>query len=72
MWVTLMTTALAASVCLSVVNLASQINNVRDAKHSPVAEFTTPRNASVRGYSQGTPTISAQKNQERTYFDPGA
>jgi hypothetical protein len=28
MWVTLITTAMAASVCLSVVNLASQINKV--------------------------------------------
>ena len=42
MWVTLITTAMAASVCLSVVNLASQINKVRDVRHAPIIEYSPP------------------------------
>jgi hypothetical protein len=71
MWVTLIATAMAASVCLSVVNLVSQINKVRDAPHSPIAAFSAPRNAADHDQSQGTPTRSAQKNDDRKYFGPG-
>jgi hypothetical protein len=66
MWATLIATAMAASVCLSVVNLASQINKVRDARHSPIVEFKP------LDQTRGTSTISAQKNQKNVHVDPGA
>lgn len=72
MWVTLIATALAASVCLSEVNLASQIKAVRDTGHSPIAEFTAPRNATSHDRSEATPTRNAQKNYNRKDFDPDA
>jgi hypothetical protein len=62
MWVTLIATAIAASISLSVVNLTSEINKVRNARHSPGVEITAQRSTS--------PTISAQKNPK--YFDRGA
>ena len=38
MWITIITTAIAASVCLGVVNLASEINRIRDLKYSSSVE----------------------------------
>ena len=70
MWITLITTAMAASVCLSVVNLASQINKVRDARPAPIVESTAPHGSLDR--SPGTSTISAQKLQKNVHVDPGA
>ena len=43
MWVTLIATAIAASICLSVVNLTSEINKVRDARNSAGVESTAQR-----------------------------
>jgi hypothetical protein len=70
MWLTLIATATAAAICLSVINLAFQINKVRDARHLPVVEFTLPHNVPLRDQSPGTP-INAQKNQRSVPFDPG-
>ncbi len=56
MWVTLIAAATAASICLSVVNLASQINKVRNFRHSPVVESTAPHNAPRQEQSPGMPT----------------
>ena len=39
MWVTFIATAVATAVCLSVVNLASEINRIRDARVSPSIEY---------------------------------
>ena len=39
MWITLIATAVATAVCLSVVNLASEINRIRDARVSPSIEY---------------------------------
>jgi hypothetical protein len=69
MWVTLITTAMAASVCLSVVNLASQINKVRDVRHAPIIEFSPPHKSPDQ--SPGASTVSAQKYQ-KGHVDPGA
>lgn len=44
MWITLIATAIAASVCLSAVNLASEINKIRDARNTPPLEYVTPSN----------------------------
>jgi hypothetical protein len=38
MWASLFTIAVAASICLSVVNLASEINKIRDARYPPAIE----------------------------------
>ena len=56
MWVTLIAAATAASICLSVVNLASQINKVRNSRHSPVVESTAPHNAPLQEQSPGIST----------------
>jgi hypothetical protein len=42
MWITFIATAIAASVCLSVVNLASEINKIRDVRFSPSLENIAP------------------------------
>jgi hypothetical protein len=49
MWVTLIATAVAASICLSVVNLTSEINKVRNARHSPGVEITGQRSTQFMG-----------------------
>jgi len=41
MWVTFIATAVATAVCLSVVNLASEINRIRDVRVSPSTEYNT-------------------------------
>ncbi len=69
MWITLIATAVAASVLLSVVNLASQINQVRNARLSIVVEFT-PRNTPLP--DRGLTTIIPQNNHEDVDSDPGA
>lgn len=42
MWITLIATAIAASVCLSAVNLASEISKIRDTRNTPPLEHVTP------------------------------
>jgi hypothetical protein len=69
MWLTLIATATAAAICLSVVNLAFQIKKVRNARHSPVVVFTVPHN--VPDQSPGR-LINAEMNQRSVPFDPGA
>jgi hypothetical protein len=39
MWITFIATGVAAAVCLSVVNLASEINRIRDVRVSPPVEY---------------------------------
>ena len=39
MWITFIATAVATAVCLSVVNLASEINQIRDARVSPSIDY---------------------------------
>jgi hypothetical protein len=39
MWNTIITTAIAASVCLSVVNLASEINKIHDLRYASSVEY---------------------------------
>ena len=45
MWITFIATAVATAVCLSVVNLASEINRIRDASISPSIEYNALSNA---------------------------
>ena len=39
MWITLIAMAIAASVCLSAVNLASQINKIRDGDNASSLQY---------------------------------
>ena len=46
MWVTVIATAMAASICLSVVSLTSQLNKIRDARNQTTIEYSAqPRAA---------------------------
>ena len=44
MWITFVATAVAAAVCLSVVNLACEINRIRDLRVSPSIEHNALSN----------------------------
>jgi hypothetical protein len=39
MWITLIATAIAAAVCLSALNLASELSKIRDARNTPSLEY---------------------------------
>jgi hypothetical protein len=69
MWTTLIPTAIAAAIVASVVNLASEINNIRAARQGPGIEFTLQRDASAWRETQGSSSLGAQQNKNR---DPGA
>jgi hypothetical protein len=71
MWVTFIATAIAASTCLSMVNLASHLNRVRDARLSPVIESTAPSSAPLPDWSLGTITGDGQNNGRNLYPNPG-
>jgi hypothetical protein len=68
MWASLFATAVAAAVCLSAVNLASEINKIQSAPHSAVVEYNTPSSepASERATDTGRSGI------QKTAPDPGA
>jgi len=42
MWASLFAIAVAAAVCFSAVNLASEINKIQTARHSAVLEYSSP------------------------------
>jgi hypothetical protein len=68
MWASLFTIAVAASICLSVVNLASEINKIQEAKHAAAAEYSTPTGAPPSKRATDTGGSATQ----RTVLDPGA
>jgi hypothetical protein len=71
MWVTFIATAVAASICLSTVNLASHLNKVRNAQLSPVIESirlpspTSPEKVAA-------PTVGASQQKKNAYPNPAA
>jgi hypothetical protein len=67
MWASLFAIAVAAAVCLSAVNLASEINKIQAARHSAVVEYSTPSGAppSSRATDAGDSKIPT------TVADPG-
>jgi hypothetical protein len=71
MWTSLIAVGIAASVSLSVVNLASQIDRVRDARHSPVVEFAVPHNVPDLDQFPSTSPVSTQKSQQSVHLEPG-
>ena len=68
MWASLFTIAVAASICLSVVNLACEINKIQTVRHSPVVEYSTPSGAPP----SERPTEAGGRAPERNAPDPGA
>jgi hypothetical protein len=61
MWITFIATAIAASVCLSVVNLASEINKIRDVRSSPPLENIAPSNAPPSEQPQSVASSISQR-----------
>jgi len=45
MWASLFAIAVAAAVCLSAINLASEMNKIQEARHSAVVEYGAPSGA---------------------------
>jgi hypothetical protein len=68
MWASLFTIAVAAAVCLSAVNLASEINKIQEAKHAAAVGYSTPPGAppAVRATDTGDSTT------RKTVLDHGA
>jgi hypothetical protein len=71
MWTSLIAVGIAASVSLSVVNLASQIDKIRDARHSPVVEFAVPHSGPDVDQFLDTSPVSTQKSQQNVHLEPG-
>jgi hypothetical protein len=66
MWNTLIPTVIAASICLSVVNLAAEINKGRDARNLPGVELTAQRNGAAWVQSQRSSTTVGEKSVGRS------
>jgi hypothetical protein len=67
MWASLFPIAVAAAVCLSAVNLASEINKIQSARRSAVVEYTP---SSVPASERATDT--GRSAIQKTAPDPGA
>jgi hypothetical protein len=68
MWTTLIPTAIAAALLAIVVNLASEITKIQEARHLPGVELTLQRD--VAATSRNSTRLDAQTNQRK--FDRGA
>jgi hypothetical protein len=68
MWTTLIPTAIAAALLATVVNLASEINKIQEARHLLGIELTLQRD--VAATSRNSMRLDAQTNQRN--FDRGA
>jgi hypothetical protein len=68
MWASLFTIAVAAAVCVSAVNLASEINKIQEAKPAAAVGYSTPPGAPPveRATDIGNSTT------RKTALDPGA
>jgi hypothetical protein len=67
MWVSLFAIAVAAAVCLSAANLASEINKIHEARHSAVVEYSAPSDA-----PPAERTDTRDSTARKTVLDPGA
>jgi hypothetical protein len=68
MWDLLFTIAVAAAVCLSAVNVASEINKIQDVRYSPAVEYSVSSGAPAserRSDAVGSAT-------RKTMFNSGA
>jgi hypothetical protein len=68
MWTTLIPTAIAAAMLATVVNLASEINKIREARHLPGVELTSQREVAAAG--RNSTRVDQQVNQKNV--DRGA
>jgi hypothetical protein len=68
MWNTLIPTAIAAALLATVVNLASEINKIQEARHLPGVELTLQRDAAATG--RDSTRLDPQVNQKN--FNGGA
>jgi len=69
MWATFIPAAIAAAIIASMVNLGSEINNIRTARQGVPNEAALQRDASAWGEMQLSPGSSAQ---QKTNVQPGA
>lgn len=66
MWTTLIPTAIAAAILTTVVNLASEINKIQEARHLPSVERSAELDvAAARPDSTKLDLQAKQKNFER-------
>jgi hypothetical protein len=68
MWTTLIPTAVAAPLLATVVNLASEINKIQEARHLAGVELTLQRDVAAAG--RDSTRIDRQVNQKNV--DRGA
>jgi hypothetical protein len=68
MWTTLIPTAIAAALLATVINLASEINKIQEARHLPGVEVTLQRDVAAAG--RDSTRLDPQVNQKN--FDRGA
>jgi hypothetical protein len=68
MWASIFTIAVAAAICLTTINLASEINKIQEARHSAVVEYSTPSSAPASERATDTGGIANQTSVR----DPGA
>jgi hypothetical protein len=66
MWASIFTIAVAAAICLTTANLASEINKIQEARHSAVVQHSEP--SAVPPSESDTSGSVARK----TVLDPGA
>jgi hypothetical protein len=68
MWASLFAIAVAAAVCLSAVNLASQLNKIYEARQSSIVEHRIPSGAPPSERA----TDASGSTMRKTVADPGA
>jgi hypothetical protein len=68
MWASLFTIAVAASIGLSVVNLASELNKIEAARHLTVVKYSTPAGAPPSERATEAGGTATRKNA----IEPGA
>jgi hypothetical protein len=68
MWTTLIPTVVAAALLATVVNLASEINKIQEARHLPGVELTLQRDVTATG--RDSTRLDPQVNQKNV--DRGA
>jgi hypothetical protein len=68
MWTTFIPTAIAAAMLATVVNLASEIHKMQEARHLPDVKLTLQRDVAAAG--RDSTRLDPQVNQKN--FDRGA
>ena len=69
MWTTLIPTAVAAAIVACLVNLASELNNIRPPRQGAGIEFTLQQDGSAWRKTEGSSRLGVQQEKDR---EPGA